>query len=486
MRPSLTDVLFAGILLWSFLAAEGGWGRLLRDADTGLHIRIGDFIQQTGQVPVTDPFSFTRNGAPWYATEWLSALLFSSLNAWFGLKGIVFLCGVTIVATTMIVLRTCLAVGGNALLAVILTLAGANASSVHYHARPHVFTWLFLAMAAWILTMDRTSSSGRIWLLVPLAALWVNLHGGFLILFLLLGCVLVQIALTRPLPRANLVRYVKLTAACGLACLANPFGYKLLLETLAYVRNKSILNTVSEFQAPAFRSEANTHFMLLLFAALGICGLLLARRAYGSVLLIVVLAASSLTSVRHIPIFAICVGPIVAGELTRHWSAWVATQSSRSTARAIEGTTASLRDNLHPVSLWTPVLLAAVFFIPGLSRWPADFNKELFPVGIAQRQSAALAASRVFTTDQWADYLMFKNPAQRVFLDDRYFYGDRIVEDALKLMDARPGWRGVLATYGINAVLAPPGAPVIESLTADKGWRMADKDAAGVLFRKAN
>src|SRR5437868_11432022 len=79
-RFSLTDVLFLGILLWTVVLAATGWGRLLQDGDTGLHIRIGDFILQNGHVPTTDPFSFTRNGHHWLASEWLTGVLFSYLN----------------------------------------------------------------------------------------------------------------------------------------------------------------------------------------------------------------------------------------------------------------------------------------------------------------------------------------------------------------------------------------------------------------------
>src|SRR5216684_3260853 len=77
LRFSLTDVLFLGLLMWTVVLAPAGWGRLLQDGDTGLHIRIGDFIIQNGHVPTTDPFSFTRSGHHWLATEWLTGVSFS-------------------------------------------------------------------------------------------------------------------------------------------------------------------------------------------------------------------------------------------------------------------------------------------------------------------------------------------------------------------------------------------------------------------------
>jgi hypothetical protein len=480
LRPSLTDVVFAGILLWSFIAADGGWGRLLQDADTGLHIRIGDYILQTGHVPTTDPFSFTKNGGEWYAWEWLSGVVFSTLNTHYGLKGVVFVCGAAIMATLLIVLRTCLLNGANALLAVILILCAANAGSLHFLARPHVFTWLFLSIVLWILTKDALEPSARVWSLVPLTALWVNLHAGFPVVFGLLGCAMAGAVSDRP----RLLRYLKVAGACGVACLLNPYGYKLPLHTGAYLLNTSIRNTIAELQAPTFRSEAHLYFMLLLFAGLAVSGFLLASRRYGEALLIFGLAAMALTSVRHVPIYALCVVPIVGRELSVKWNAFVEKQPRTSVVGAVQDMTESMRVKMRPAVLWPVALLAVLFFVPGAIHWPKNFDAKDFPVAIQSRHGTELAGTRLYTTDQWADFLMFRNPAQRVFMDDRDFYGDRIVNDALKLMEGAPGWRGLLSSYRINAVLCPPGASLGSLLAEDNGWRLEDQDATALLFRK--
>ena len=39
----------------------------LKDADIYWHLRTGDLIRQTGKVPQTDTFTFTREGTPWTA-----------------------------------------------------------------------------------------------------------------------------------------------------------------------------------------------------------------------------------------------------------------------------------------------------------------------------------------------------------------------------------------------------------------------------------
>src|SRR6185295_7746073 len=45
-------------------------------SDTWWLLRTGQLIVATGQVPTTDPFSWTMPGASWPNHEWLAAVLF--------------------------------------------------------------------------------------------------------------------------------------------------------------------------------------------------------------------------------------------------------------------------------------------------------------------------------------------------------------------------------------------------------------------------
>ena len=67
---------FAGILLFGLLAMTA---RPATDPDLWWHLRTGQWIVETGHVPHTDPFSFTRGGSPWISHEWLSEVLFYQL-----------------------------------------------------------------------------------------------------------------------------------------------------------------------------------------------------------------------------------------------------------------------------------------------------------------------------------------------------------------------------------------------------------------------
>ena len=142
--PSLAD--FAFLMPIAFLFGRmDGVKTLLGDCDTGWHIRTGEWIIANGWVPVRDIFSFSKPGAPWYAWEWLSDVLFAKLNALGGLQAVVMftilLLSVTFGALFLLVRRK-----ANPIVAVGVTMIAAAASSIHWLARPHLFTLLFLIL----------------------------------------------------------------------------------------------------------------------------------------------------------------------------------------------------------------------------------------------------------------------------------------------------------------------------------------------------
>src|SRR5258706_394683 len=90
---------------------------------------------------------------------------------------------------------------------------------------------LFLVIVAVVLLGEVGGGRrGRAWLLVlPLLALaWVNLHGGFMILFPVLACYGAGIALTPQRRRALLGPFCLATAASAAAVLVNPWGFRVL------------------------------------------------------------------------------------------------------------------------------------------------------------------------------------------------------------------------------------------------------------------
>src|SRR5688572_6599026 len=143
--PSISDLIFVGCLI---LALIRGSTMLSADGDPARHLTIGEHILSTRSIPGADVFSHTMAGAPFIPYEWLSEVASAlTFRAW-GEAGPVLLHGGTI-ALTFSLLYTHLRRRGHApLTAVVVTLACAAVSTVHWLARPHVFTFLGAALTA--------------------------------------------------------------------------------------------------------------------------------------------------------------------------------------------------------------------------------------------------------------------------------------------------------------------------------------------------
>jgi hypothetical protein len=480
-RPSLTDLFFVLLIFWLFLADPRGWSTLLRDGDTGMHLRTGDYILTQGSIPKADIFSYTKPGERWFAMEWLWCAAFAWLNRAAGLKAVVLISGAAIAFYHVIMLRHAVRKGANGLLAIVLTLIAANAATIHFHARPHLGTLLCMAAACYVLDADRRQPSWHVWLLVPMTALWANLHSGFLAWFAVLGLAVAGSyveSLLDPARRAERFgacrRYAWLAAACGIASLATPNGIGLHLHLLRFLQSSWIRANVHEYGSPAFHSEPLYYFMALLFLGLLLEGEQLRQRRVVEVLWLVFFGGLSLVSARHIPVFLVVAVPVICAALSERYGGF------------LDGITGRVGDALRPVSLWTPAAVVAIAVLLPAARWPSNLSPEMFPIPLVQRHTAELTSSRVFTSDQWGDYLIYAGyPKQRVFIDGRSdFYGEQIGKDYLEIAEGRSRWRENLDRQAVQLVLTPPDCALASLLGNDSGWRLLDRDKQAALFEK--
>jgi len=484
LLPSYADWFFVALLIWLFLAGPYGWSGLLADGDIGWHIRTGQFILQTHSVPHADLFSFSRASQPWFAWEWLSDILFALLYAAAGLKGVVLFAGVLIAAFGAMLVRYMVWRGAGGLVAALVALLAVGASSIHFLARPHLFTLLFLTGALWLLDADRRSSSRAVWSLLPLTALWTNLHGGFAVLFVVLGAFLGGALCERAWRRV--VRYLLLAAGCAAATLLNPYGIGLHRHLIEYLRSDWIRGVVQEFQAPTFRSENQLQFELLLLAGLLAAGVCLRRRLFTEALLVIAFAHLSLTSARHIPLFAIAASPVIALEATGLWEALVQSGAPRSVIRILGSVAGAMTANFRRWTLLGPLAVTAIACIPGLTVWPTDFPKQMFPLDVIGSHANQFRGARVLTTDQWGDYFLFRFwPGTKVFVDGRTdFYGPLVGGEYIDLWHGQGKWRALLNRYRFDFILIPPDWPLCALLRQDLAWRETQTTRQAVLFAR--
>jgi hypothetical protein len=487
--PSLSDVFFVALFLWLFVVGRYGWQGLLFDGDIGWHIRTGEHILDRGAVPATDLFSFTRPGAPWFAWEWLSDVGFALAHRSAGLKGVVLVTSIILTSWAVLLLRQALWRGANAWVAMIVTLLGVSASAIHFMARPHIVTLLFATVSVWMIESDRRRAHWQLWLLIPLTALWANLHGGFVIGVALAGIAALGSAAELWAgvgDRRRVVRYATLSFGCCAASMLNPYGMRLHVHIFEFLRSGWIMNAVQEFQAPTFRSENQSQYELLLIVGLGLSGFLIARRRYVEVLWIIACAHLSLISVRNIPVYIAVVAPIVAEVLTTLWSAAATLMRRNSAPRILYDLGVSMVPGFRRMSVWTAAFLLAVSCCGPAANWPQDFPAVLFPTSLIRANKAKFINGRVMTVDQWADYLIYAfYPTQKVFVDGRSdFFGPELGGEYVRAIQGDYRWRKTLDRYGIDTVLAPVTWPLATLLKSGPEWQVVADDGQAILFTR--
>ena len=225
----------AFVLVWLLLLAAGRTA-FFQDPGTFWHTTTGELVLKGGFIRA-DPYTFTFANTWWVPYQWLGEVGMALAHRAGGfdtqLLGAVTLIAAVFAWLAARLLRTGLhpIIAGAA---VALALAAAGS---HFHVRPHLFTLAATALAAVLLveTDAARPKLNRLFWLVPLCALWTNIHGGVLGG---IGTVCIAFAgwavfwkLGRPTPVKSW-REVGLLAlvagGCALATLASPYGLDML------------------------------------------------------------------------------------------------------------------------------------------------------------------------------------------------------------------------------------------------------------------
>jgi hypothetical protein len=92
----------------------------------------------------------------------------------------------------------------------------------------------------------------------------------------------------------------------------------------------------------------------------------------------------------------------------------------------------------------------------------------------------------ILTSDQWADYLIFRlYPQQRDFFDGRSdFFGPAIGSDYRKLLSGESPWRELLDRYQFELALLPHSWALSTALDREPGWRRVYQDSVAVLYAR--
>jgi len=478
--PSIGQFLFISIFL--VLAVMPTGKQMLADADTGYHIRAGEYILANFAVPRHDIFSFRSPPLPWTAHEWLSEVIMALLHRVSGITGLVIFFIFLISLTYFLLYRHLRTRQRNVVFDVLIVLFAVISSQIHWLARPHIFSLLLMVLWYAILEDYQDDRRNRLFLLPPIMILWVNLHGGFLTGFILTGIYfggnLWKFWCAGSEEKATYrkkIRFLGYTIiACLLASLINPYGYHILLFPFKLVSNRYIMDNVSEWLSPNFHNTMLFKYFLLLAIAM----FALSKNPLDSIELLLSLffLNMSLYSARYILLLSIVLVPILSrqADSIEAQTGGAVFSFLRKRADRISRIEENARGFIWPLATLLAVsLLAAKGYVS--FRFEDTPMKPEKAVEFIQKENIR---GNMYNNDEFGDYLIYKTyPAYKVFFDGRSdMYGTARFKEFQNIAGFSPGWEAIVEKYDIGWFFIASDSLLTRYLQIHPGWRLIYSD----------
>jgi len=481
--------------LWAALFALAAVLNLhdLRSLDYWWHLRAGQLIAETGEVPHHDPFTYTVPGARWIDIHWLHQLGLHALYSTGGHAAVV-VAQLALVCLWLVALapigyrreRAWLSVGA---LALMLLVAVSR-----LQARPEVPSFVLLAWILRLLDRFERTPDRLLYAIVPLQLLWVNVHGLFAVGIAV--CAIYFVAeLLRALGRSGeglrvgrVRRLAGVTVLAVLTSLANPNGldgalYPLQqLDMVGSAERRGAFGMLIDELQPTLGSVDPFPLGLFLGLAslsLGSMGVNWRRVREADILLWVAFFYLALGANRNTALFAVVAAPILvrnANEAIDARPQWMRLDASGTVFAVVLG-------------LLVAVDAAIVRHFARMGRYSLPrvcVAEGLNPIGAAEWIVRTRAPAPIAHDMGDGGYLIWRLwPEYAVMSDGRLeIFGPELLPRLQPSDTAR--FAALNAQYGFGTVLLNHRrggvGPLAGTLRASGAWRLSYADDVSVVF----
>jgi hypothetical protein len=468
--------------------------RIPLDTDTFWHLRAGEWQVRERALLRVDLFSHTRGGQPWINHSWLSQLAMYACYAALGDLGLALYTAILATLGMAFVYPQC---EGNAFVRGFVLVLGAATAAVFWSPRPQMMSFALSAVVLYLVWRDRERPGRGLWLIPPIMLLWANLHGGWVIGFIVMVLALIgdvarflfdrllsrrdAIWPTDQTPTLHSTRQLLVAAlASAVAVSVNPYGPSMLTYPFRTVGIGALRDYIQEWASPNFHERHVWPFLWLLLGTLGAVGLSRRRLDWRDAVMVTGTAYLGLLAGRNIALFAVIATPV----LTRHLDSWLDERGWVLRLDRFPTTPPYL------VANWAMLLLvggAGVFKVvysldPALV---AEARAERLPAEAVARLEEARPPGPLFNSYNWGGYLIWEAPDYPVFVDGRTdLYDDELLSVYLEVVAAQGDWRNMLDECSINLVLIESHSPLAVALSSEPGWRIAYEDDLATIFAR--
>ncbi|MCA9392669.1 MAG: hypothetical protein KC900_00555 [Candidatus Omnitrophica bacterium] len=459
------------------------WGSLLN----------GHLWLREPSLSMVDRITITKAGLPVTNPQWLSEVLFGAAQTLGGLTGVIMLKSALVMAMIGLLWQHMREREASPLIIFWIALVTVFLSHFRLTVGPQVITYLLLMYLGTRLHAYKNGRITRLWHVLPLMALWSNLHFGSIFGFILLLTYLAAAILARTWPYlfdgnlkypvdGPMLRHLALiTALAAAACCLTPAGFGFWTYPLESMY-LAIKYRVPEYFPPRVfgYTMLPVFWCALAFYVTVIFGMI-RRVDVFDMLVFVIGAALALKVVNLIPIFAVFSAPVIIHYLSllvrdREWPAGI------SRILGQRGITAGLA-----------LALVCVFLVAKggpQSTYQFGFgaNRNLLPLDAVRFMKTNRVGGNILNDMDWGGFLAYQlYPDNKVFIQNRLdTMGDAFYEIYFELIAGRPGWDATLRSYHIDVVVLSrwlaQRAPLTVALTASPYWHLVYIDDQTYIY----
>jgi hypothetical protein len=415
VRGRLTQILRVNGLVLMIAAAYAAavasqlGGQL--NQDSWLALVSGREIVGHG-LPGIDHMTSWTHGVHWIDQQWLAQLALYGLSVLGGLKAVAVAHAVLVVSAFALALLAARALGGSArATAWIAAICFLPALLPSRELRTQSFAFPLFVLALWLLLTDARRPSRRVFFVLPLLALWANVHGSAVVgagVTSLAACTFAwqQGHSKEARPRWK-VRALTLFAAPALCLFASPYAVSLPSYYRHTLLNPGFGKLVTEWQ-PLTLSALTAPVIVLALVSVW----LIARHASQLVpferLVLLLLVAAAFLALRNMPWLAL--GALLV--------------LPRSLDAALERRTAPARGGLN-LALGGVACAIVLLAATAALRAPGGALASRYPDSVATVVAVTAKAdpsAQVFADVHFADWLLWQEPQLRgrIVLDARF------------------------------------------------------------------
>lgn len=488
-RGAFAFILLLG-LFHLFLSHRPLW-----HTDLWGHLAYGRLISANRAIPKTEPLMPLARGVRFVDSAWLSQVLGYAAFNWEGIPAIQFLYA-TCITACLGLLAFCTARQTQRIWSALLAVVACTALEWHQFliVRPQLAGLVCFVSLFTYLTRKRMGKDR--WIFIPLVfALWVNLHGSFVVGLVVLAAfaagrgidIMRRTANCSAVWRDTLFRaWLTLLVSAVLACLLNPEGAAIFGDVWQTATNPNLSDLV-EWRPLTLQMRQGQALAIVAVALMAVYRLTPRRISASELLLLFGLGAAALFSSRMIVWWS----PVASYFLAVHLAAtWMRFARRRHPSKIAE---------IRPVRLaWA---LAAGVTLCGVAtgsplgiallcgiRPALESLSQQTPVGATDYLNAHPPRGQTFNTYEWGDYLLWAGPkGLRVFVASHaHLVPGEVWRDYIRVITLRSGWEKILERYEVKICVLDPDLQddLVDALRSNREWSLVYEDDRSTIFAR--